>query len=82
MSESRPVSVELDIRPLIEVGHPPYQKIMETIDALPAGAGFRLIAPFKPTSLYRFMTSKGFDHSAKQRPDGAWVIEFAPRRLS
>jgi hypothetical protein len=67
---------------LIEVGHPPYQKIMETVDALPAGAGFRLIAPFKPTALYLFMAGKGFDHHAKQRTDGTWVIEFTHKRLS
>ena len=82
MGYPRPFSVELDIRPLIEVGHAPYQKIMETIDALPAGADFRLIAPFKPTPLYLLMTGKGFDHSAKQRPDDPWVIDFTRKRLS
>jgi len=55
---------------------------METVDTLSAGAGFRLIAPFKPTALYLFMTGKGFDHHAKQRTDGTWVIEFTRKRRS
>jgi len=76
MRKSRTNPVELDIRPLIEVGHPPFQKIMETVGALPPGAGFRLIAPFEPTPLYPLMTDKGFDHSPTQMPDGFWQIEF------
>ena len=76
MSGPWPDPVELDIRPLIKVGHPPFQKIMETVGALPPGAGLRLIAPFEPTPLYPLMMDKGFDHHTKQMPDGSWQIEF------
>lgn len=82
MNEPHSNPLELDIRPLIEVGHPPFQKIMETADDLPPGAGFRLIAPFEPTPLYPQLTSKGFDHRARQMPDGSWEIEFTRKRLS
>jgi hypothetical protein len=77
MSESRPDPVELDIRSLIKIGHPPFQKIMETADALAPGAGFRLIAPFEPIPLYPLMMDKGFDHRTKKMPDGSWQIEFS-----
>ena len=76
MSGSRSDPVELDIRPLIEVGHPPFQKIMEAVGALPPGTGLRLIAPFEPTPLYPLMMDRGFDHRTKQMPDGSWQIEF------
>ncbi len=69
--------MELDIRPLIKLGHPPFQKIMETVDALAPGAGFRLIAPFEPTPLYPLMMDKGFDHRTKQMHDGSWQIVFS-----
>jgi hypothetical protein len=76
MSGSQSDLVELDIRPLLEVGHPPFQKIMETVGALPPYAGLRLIAPFEPTPLYPLMMDKGFDHGTKRMSDGSWQIEF------
>ena len=76
MSGPRSDPVELDIRPLIEVGHPPFQKTMETVSALPPGGSLRLIAPFEPIPLYPLMMDKGFDHSTKQVSDGSWQIEF------
>jgi hypothetical protein len=77
VSDHQPDPVELDVCPLIELGHPPFRKIMETVDALAPGASLRLIVPFEPTQLYPLMADKGFDHRTARMPDSSWQIVFS-----
>jgi uncharacterized protein (DUF2249 family) len=66
----------LDVRPLIAGGTEPFSAIRERIDALTAGHGLTVIAPFLPAPLIEMLKSEGFDSSMERRADGAWAVNF------
>ncbi|MBV0892362.1 DUF2249 domain-containing protein [Paracoccus sp. Z118] len=76
---SQPPTHDLDVRPLLAAGEQPFDRILETVSALPPGAALRLIAPFEPAPLYNVLARKGFDHRTSQRGDGDWEVLFTPK---
>lgn len=74
--------VEVDVRPILKAGGEPFEKIMQAVDALRPGEGLRLFATFKPTPLFRVLSSRGFDHQAKEVEGGDWEVLFSPTGIS
>lgn len=81
MNESTPARVvrELDVRPLVASGRGPLGAILDAVKQLPAGGVLRLIAPFEPAPLYARLGDAGFEHTTRERDDGAFEIIFTPR---
>ncbi|MBI2916817.1 MAG: DUF2249 domain-containing protein [Chloroflexi bacterium] len=71
---------QLDVRPDIEKGGDPFNKIMVTVNTLKPGETLEVIAPFEPFPLYDVMESKGFTHSSEPTPDGSWKVVFTRRK--
>jgi uncharacterized protein (DUF2249 family) len=74
-----PAILELDVRPYFESQRPPLAAILEAVNRLEPGQPFRLIAPFEPKPLYDLLGQRGYQASARERPDGAWEITFTPK---
>jgi uncharacterized protein (DUF2249 family) len=66
----------LDVRPLLAGGAEPFQTIRERINALAAGQGLTVVAPFLPAPLVELLQSEGFSTSMERRTDGAWAVNF------
>lgn len=66
----------LDVRPLIANGSEPFATIRSLVDALNAGQGLTVIAPFLPSPLIEKLNSEGFHSTAQHQPDGAWAVNF------
>jgi uncharacterized protein (DUF2249 family) len=66
----------LDVRPLIAKGAEPFNVIRSRVDALKAGEGLTVVAPFLPSPLIEKLASEGFQSRAQHQPDGGWAINF------
>jgi hypothetical protein len=73
---NQPKVVTVDVRPDIEHGHEPFNKIMQAVSVLAPGQKLLLLVPFEPVPLYRVMAARGFSHVAEQAPSGHWQIVF------
>jgi uncharacterized protein (DUF2249 family) len=73
---NHPKVVTIDVRPDIESGHEPFNRIMRAVSSLTPGQKLLLLAPFEPVPLYRVMVSQGFSHVGEQAPSGHWEILF------
>ncbi len=69
---------ELDVRPILEPGGEPFEKIMTFVSDLAPGEEFRLWATFKPDPLLAVLAQKGYQGEAQEMSDGSWVVEFPP----
>ena len=67
---------KLDVRPLIAKGSEPFNTIHARVDALKAGEGLTVIAPFLPAPLIEKLGSEGFRSRVQHQPDGAWAVNF------
>ncbi len=67
---------KLDVRPLIAKGSEPFNTIRARVDALKAGEGLTVIAPFLPAPLIEKLGSEGFRSRVQHQPDGAWAVNF------
>lgn len=65
-----------DIRPLLARGEEPLTAIRSRVDALKAGEGATIIAPFVPAPLIEMLKSEGFTSSLERRADGGWAVNF------
>ena len=65
-----------DVRPLLERGEEPFAAIRAQVDALAAGQGITVIAPFMPAPLVELLKSEGFSATIAHRSDGAWAVKF------
>jgi uncharacterized protein (DUF2249 family) len=65
-----------DIRPLLARGEEPFAAIRARVDALKAGEGVTIIAPFLPAPLIELLKSEGFASTMERRADGAWAVNF------
>ncbi len=65
-----------DIRPLLARGEEPFAAIRARVDALKAGEGTTVIAPFLPAPLIELLKSEGFASTMERRADGAWAVNF------
>ncbi|MGH9695760.1 MAG: DUF2249 domain-containing protein [Bryobacteraceae bacterium] len=64
------------MRPIIAQGVEPFPLIRSRVDALKAGEGLTLVAPFLPSPLIEKLRSEGFRSEAHHQADGAWVVNF------
>jgi len=66
----------LDVRPNLARGDEPFALIRSRVDALKAGEGVAIIAPFMPAPLIELLKSEGFQSTMEHRHDGAWTVNF------
>lgn len=65
-----------DVRPVLARGEEPFAAIRARVDALGAGQGVTILAPFMPAPLIELLRSEGFSSSMERRADGAWAVNF------
>jgi hypothetical protein len=65
-----------DVRPLLASGAEPFDAIRARVDALGAGQGVTILAPFMPAPLIELLKSEGFASAMEHRADGAWAVSF------
>jgi uncharacterized protein (DUF2249 family) len=65
-----------DIRPLLARGEEPFTAIRARVDALAAGQGVTVVAPFLPAPLIELLKAEGFEATMERRADGAWAVNF------
>lgn len=65
-----------DVRPLLARGEEPLPAIRVRVNALAAGQGITVIAPFVPAPLIELLRSEGFAATLERRADGAWAVSF------
>ena len=73
---SAPKFKTFDVRPNLARGEEPFPLIRARVDALKAGEGVTIIAPFMPAPLIELLKSEGFQSTAERRHDGAWAVNF------
>ncbi|NMP23259.1 DUF2249 domain-containing protein [Sulfobacillus harzensis] len=70
---------ELDVRPILEAGGEPFDKIMAFVTELAPGEAFRLWATFKPEPLLAVLAQRGYRGTAREMADGSWAVDFVPQ---
>ncbi len=65
-----------DVRPNLARGEEPFPLIRARVDALTAGTGVTIVAPFLPAPLIEMLKSEGFQSTMERRHDGAWAVNF------
>ena len=65
-----------DVRPNLARGEEPFPLIRARVDALAAGHGVTIVAPFMPAPLIELLKSEGFHSTLEHRQDGAWAVNF------
>lgn len=65
-----------DVRPMLAQGEEPFPLIRARVDALVAGQGVTVVAPFFPAPLIELLKSEGFESTMERRADGAWAVSF------
>jgi len=73
---SAPKFKSFDVRPHLTRGEEPFALIRARVDALKAGEGVTLVAPFMPAPLIELLKSEGFQSSMEHRADGSWAVNF------
>ena len=73
---SQPKFKTFDVRPQLARGEEPFDLIRGRVDALKAGEGVTIVAPFMPAPLIELLKSEGFQSSLERRADGAWAVSF------
>lgn len=68
--------VELDVRALLDQGRSPLPLILNTAHTIEPGQTLRLVTSWEPLPLYDVLGQLGFSHSAEQKSDELWVIDF------
>lgn len=66
----------LDVRQPLARGEEPLTLIRAKVNALKAGDGITVVAPFLPAPLIEMLRSEGFESSVNHRADGAWAVDF------
>ncbi len=66
----------LDVRPILARGDDPFTKIRAAVDALKAGAGLSVVAPFLPSPLIEKLGSEGFRSRVERQLGGVWITHF------
>ena len=66
----------IDVRPLLARGEEPLPLLRAQVDALAAGQGLTVIAPFMPAPLMEMLKGEGYRVTAEHRADGSWAVNF------
>ncbi len=67
---------ELDVRPALAAGNPPFRMLMDAAADLPPGGVLRVRSPFDPTPLHRVLAEKGFLHRVRERGPEDWETDY------
>jgi uncharacterized protein (DUF2249 family) len=70
------VVTEVDVRPAIAAGEPPFRTIMGAVEALPPGAVLRVRSPFDPAPLHGVLEGRGFSRHVRERGEGDWESDY------
>ena len=73
---SAPKFKAFDVRPNLARGEEPFPLIRARVNALKAGEGVTIVAPFMPAPLIELLKSEGFQSTMERRHDGAWAVNF------
>ena len=65
-----------DVREMIRDGIEPFPEIRKRVDALPAGKGLMVVAPFLPSPLIEKLSSEGFASKVERSSGADWIIYF------
>jgi len=65
-----------DVREMIRSGVEPFPEIRKRIDALEAGKGLLVIAPFLPSPLIEKLGSEGFASRIERGAGADWMVYF------
>jgi len=65
-----------DVREMIRDGIEPCPEIRKRIDAMAAGKGLLLIAPFLPSPLIEILNGEGLASKIEPGAGGCWMIYF------
>lgn len=68
--------VRFDVRKLVAKGVEPFPEIRKRVDALQAGEGLMIVAPFLPSPLIEKLQGEGFEARAEPQLDGSWIAYF------
>ena len=72
-----PISFKcIDVRPSLARGEEPLPLIRARVQALTAGHGITVVAPFMPAPLIEMLKSEGFQSTMEHRADGSWAVSF------
>lgn len=78
MADHEPLVI--DVREDLRQGRQPLGRIMQTVKALAGGQDLILLTTFEPVPLYKVLSLRGLDHSARQLPGGDWAVRFTRRK--
>ena len=67
---------QLDVRKMIHNGVEPFPEIRKRVDALSAGEGLLVIAPFLPSPLIEKLSSEGFGSRVERGSGAGWMVYF------
>ena len=66
----------IDVRPLLAKGVEPFPEIRRRADALKAGEGLIVVAPFLPSPLIEILGSEGFESKVERGEGSDWLVSF------
>jgi hypothetical protein len=66
----------LDVRPLLAKGIEPFPEVRARADALNAGDGLIVVAPFLPSPLIEFLGGEGFRSKIERGQGSDWLVYF------
>ncbi len=66
---------ELDVRPILESGVDPFDKIMETLKSMNDNQTLKIINTFEPVPLLNILKTKGYEYKT-ERPEQGVVYTF------
>jgi hypothetical protein len=66
----------LDVRPLLAKGVEPFPEVRRRADALAAGDGLLVVAPFLPSPLIELLGSEGFESNVERGQGSDWLVSF------
>ena len=65
-----------DVRDMLRKGVEPFPFIRHRVDALPAGEGLIVVAPFLPSPLIEKLGSEGFASKVERGTGADWLVYF------
>jgi uncharacterized protein (DUF2249 family) len=65
-----------DVRPLLSRGEEPFPAIRAKVDALKAGEGLIVVAPFMPSPLIEMLSAEGFAAKVERGSGTEWLVYF------
>lgn len=65
-----------DVRDLLAQGVEPFPEIRKRVDALKAGDGLIIVAPFLPSPLVEKLSGEGFASKVERGGGADWLVYF------